>query len=410
MSIIERRYIYRGFAPPTDMNVGNEPPPRVGDLWCDLSTSSLKICTNAGPYTWAGIGGGGGAPSDASYVTTVAEASLSNEKVLGVDVVMRGTLASRPAASVNGRLYFVADASSERLTRDNGTTWDDIEADWDFVTGKPTTFAPSAHATSHQHGGSDEVAVAAAGANAIPKADAGGKLAVGWIPSHATTHQHGGSDEVATVTPAANAIPKADASNKLAAGWLTEVLSLDNLSGVSLVAPVIGDVLRFNGSAWADDILSHSDLGGVTIDQHHARDHAITGSTHTHTGGTAGRFLRETGATTFVFEAIPTSKGGTVLSPAAAINVIIWRAPFACTVTNVRGYRVGGTGATINARRNGASNHLASDLSLTSADTWMDGGAVSNTAYVAGDKLEIMVVSITGSPTQVAIQVDFTRP
>lgn len=104
------------------------------------------------------------------------------------------------------------------------------------------------------------------------------------------------------------------------------------------------------------------------------------------------------------------SRGGTVLTPTAAINVIVWRAPYACTVTAVKGYRVGGTGATVNARKNGASNHLASDLSLTSADTWMDGGAVQNTAYAAGDKLEIMVVTVAGSPTQVAVQVDYTRP
>jgi hypothetical protein len=41
--------------------------------------------------------------------------------------------------------------------------------------------SPTAHKASHQHGGSDEVATATAGANAIPKAGAGGKLAVGWI-------------------------------------------------------------------------------------------------------------------------------------------------------------------------------------------------------------------------------------
>ena len=89
--------------------------------------------------------------------------------------------------------------------------------------------------------------------------------------------------------------------------------------------------------------------------------------------------------------------------------MIVWRAPYTCTVTAVKGYRVGGTGATINARRNGAYNHLSSDLSLTSADIWMDGGAVQNTAYVAGDKLEIMIVSLTGNPTQIAVQVDFTK-
>ncbi len=40
------------------------------------------------------------------------------------------------------------------------------------------------------------------------------------IAPHASTHQHGGADEVATATPAANAIPKAEASGELNLGWL----------------------------------------------------------------------------------------------------------------------------------------------------------------------------------------------
>lgn len=94
----------------------------------------------------------------------------------------------------------------------------------------------------------------------------------------------------------------------------------------------------------------------------------------------------------------------------AAINVIAWRAPYACTVRAVKGYRVSGTGATVNARKNGSSNHLSSNLSLTSADTWMDGGAVQNTSYNIGDKLEIMAVTVTGSPTQIGVQVELCRP
>lgn len=104
------------------------------------------------------------------------------------------------------------------------------------------------------------------------------------------------------------------------------------------------------------------------------------------------------------------SGSGVVLDPTGAVNIIVWRAPFACTVTAVKGYRVGGSGASVNARKNGTSNHLNTALSLTSADTWMDGGTVQNTAYATGDKLEIMIVSVSGSPTQVAVQVDFTRP
>lgn len=108
---------------------------------------------------------------------------------------------------------------------------------------------------------------------------------------------------------------------------------------------------------------------------------------------------------------VPQSKGGTIASLVGldntALNLIVWRAPYACTVTAVKGYRVGGSGATINARKNGSSNHLSGALSLTSADQWMDGGTVQNTSYAAGDKLEIMVVTAVGSPTQISIQVDF---
>jgi len=102
-------------------------------------------------------------------------------------------------------------------------------------------------------------------------------------------------------------------------------------------------------------------------------------------------------------------RGGAFVAPTGALAVVSWRAPYACVVTNVRGYRTGGTGATVNARRNGSSTHLSSDLSLSSAATWMDGGAVQNVAYAVGDSLELLLQSVAGSPTQVAIQVEFRR-
>lgn len=39
--------------------------------------------------------------------------------------------------------------------------------------------------------------------------------------AHAASHQNGGSDEIATATPAANAIPKAGAGGTLGGGWIT---------------------------------------------------------------------------------------------------------------------------------------------------------------------------------------------
>jgi hypothetical protein len=104
------------------------------------------------------------------------------------------------------------------------------------------------------------------------------------------------------------------------------------------------------------------------------------------------------------------SRGGTILSPATGNNYMVWRAPFACTVTAVKAHYKGGTSVVINARRNQASAHLASNLLVNTANAWADGGAVQNTAYAAGDDLEIQAVTVTGAVTELAIQVDYTRP
>ena len=121
-----------------------------------------------------------------------------------------------------------------------------------------------------------------------------------------------------------------------------------------------------------------------------------------------GTDLQVNGSTVLT-KSMPFSVSVTIPDPTAARIYMVWRAPFACTVTNVRGHRKGGTGATVNARKNQASDHLSSDLSLSSADQWMDGGSVQNTSYSAGDDLEMELASITGSVTEICIQVDFTR-
>lgn len=91
--------------------------------------------------------------------------------------------------------------------------------------------------------------------------------------------------------------------------------------------------------------------------------------------------------------------------PTGPESYVVWRAPDACTVTAVRGYRVAGTGATINATVNGA-DLLATDLSLSTADTWLSGPNLQNTAMGIGDTLAIAVRAVTGTPTAVTVQVD----
>ena len=74
------------------------------------------------------------ARNDAPVVTIGADANLSNETVFSA-LVGRGTLASRPAAGIPGRTYYVTDSGSERWTRDNGTSWDDAAPHWSQIIG-----------------------------------------------------------------------------------------------------------------------------------------------------------------------------------------------------------------------------------------------------------------------------------
>ncbi len=58
---------------------------------------------------------------------------------------------------------------------------------WTLVSGKPTTFTPAAHKTSHQDGGADEISVTGlSGTLADPQTPA----------AHKTSHQDGGADEI----------------------------------------------------------------------------------------------------------------------------------------------------------------------------------------------------------------------
>lgn len=82
------------------------------------------------------------------------------------------------------------------------------------------------------------------------------------VLAHATTHQHGGTDEIATATPAANAIPKADGSGLLNA-WVTPppVTSVNTQTGaVVLDADDIDDAATTNKFATAAEL---SKLAGI---------------------------------------------------------------------------------------------------------------------------------------------------
>jgi len=85
------------------------------------------------------------------------------------------TAASAPGAHALGGASHTADTLANLNTKVSDATLDTSTAS------RP----PTAHTSSHKHGGSDEVATATPAANVIPKAGADGKLAPGFIPAGA---------------------------------------------------------------------------------------------------------------------------------------------------------------------------------------------------------------------------------
>lgn len=108
------------------------------------------------------------------------------------------------------------------------------------------------------------------------------------------------------------------------------------------------------------------------------------------------------------FTGLVESKGGVILDPSGARDIVVWRAPAACTVIAVRGYTTGGTSADINARKNGTDALLAADLTAA-AGSWTSQTTIQNASFAIGDSLEIRLISLSGSPTAVAIQVECRR-
>jgi hypothetical protein len=94
----------------------------------------------------------------------------------------------------------------------------------------------------------------------------------------------------------------------------------------------------------------------------------------------------------------------------AAGTFVLWRASVPCKVKAVRAYRIGGSGAAVNATKNGVSM-LTGDLAVSTASTWTAGSlaALAARRFQEGDTLAVTVVSAAGSPTDLIIQVDIEK-
>jgi len=302
--------------------------------------------------------GGGGAPTDVDYLVGTASAGLSAEIAVGTSPggELGGTWASPTVdASHSGSTHAATQSAAEATAAAALATH---EADTTSIHGiadtsaLETTSGAQTKVDTHVNDTAD-----AHDASAISIADAGGDF---------------------TATDVEGALAE---------------LQSDNETHAAAADPHTGYVLESLIDAAGDLIIGSAADTPARL----AR-------------GADDTFLRATGSTV-AFEAIPFSVGALLEgSPPSNGTRMVWRAPFACTVTNVRGHIDAGTNAVVNARINQTSDFLASDLTVSTADSWADGGSVQNTAVAAGDDIEVELVSTSGAVTQVNIQVDLTRP
>jgi len=189
----------------------------------------------------------------------------------------------------------------------------------------------------------------------------------------------------------------------------------DTLTNKTLTTPTIGDFTNATHAHTAASSGGTIAYGSLTSRSHTLADTSGLGADHTTSGLTSGQLLTATGATTAVFQARAFTINAVFLSPSATQDVVVWKAPFACTVTAVRGYRNAGTSASITAGSSPAGSititNFTTAISLTDSNngTWDQTTGLS-VAVAANTNVWVRITAISGTATQITIQADLTRP
>ncbi|MDR4491372.1 MAG: hypothetical protein R2685_10805 [Candidatus Nitrosocosmicus sp.] len=158
-----------------------------------LSGDANQYLNGSGTWSTPAGGEGGGSTSLAGLTDDVSIASPANGNILVYNSISTNweneaqSILSISWEQLTG-IPSTFSPSAHASSHGNGGS-DEISIDWtQIITGKPTTFTPSAHAASHENGGGDELVIDWSQLASIPST---------FTPSaHASTHNDGGSDEL----------------------------------------------------------------------------------------------------------------------------------------------------------------------------------------------------------------------
>jgi hypothetical protein len=194
-----------------------------GDLWYNLTTGTFRRRQNGVVSDWGNAANHHllSSTHDDTTPATAARGDLITAQGAGASWTRLGLGAAGSYLRSNGTDLAYAPISAGDLP--GGYSWSNLA-------NVPATFTPSAHGGTHLSNGSDPIpagTVLVRGTVTTTTADSqvvssdDSRMTNARTPTaHAATHQNGGSDEIATGTPGAYAIPKAEAGGTLAPGWL----------------------------------------------------------------------------------------------------------------------------------------------------------------------------------------------
>jgi hypothetical protein len=97
--------------------------------------------------------------------------------------------------------------------------------------------------------------------------------------------------------------------------------------------------------------------------------------------------------------------GGNIPSPSAAATFSVRRSEIAGTVKKVYAKVTSGTSVTVNVQQDGLDLRSA-DLVVTAGAGWTDFGTLQNATLAGGDDITIEIVSVSGTPAEVAFQIE----
>jgi hypothetical protein len=161
----------------------------VASGWFDNVVDSITdlnyLRVDAGAIVGDAGGGGGGAPTTAEYLVGASNGSLSAERLVTNSSTLTWDLATPGQVSASVPTATTAAAGVVELATDGEAIADRVVQGNDSRLTNART--PTAHASSHQNGGSDEISVTGLS----------GLLADGQTPlAHSASHSDGASDPI----------------------------------------------------------------------------------------------------------------------------------------------------------------------------------------------------------------------